>query len=112
MDKKIDLRNLLSGSLRVLYRSIVRTRSVSIDVGTLNKYVVVHTIQRISPCFQALFRSRLSASNGIAKAAVNRSQKANEKMKDMAGEERRLLFRKIARHTRLLPRREMTIISE
>jgi len=80
------------------------------DVGTLNRYAVVHTMHRISPCFHSPFKSTLSASNGMERQAVRRSEQASEKMKDIVGEERRLLLREIAKQTRMLPRSEMVIM--
>lgn len=82
------------------------------DVGTVKRYAVVHTMQRISLCFQAPLSSRFSASNVMERQAVRRSEQASEKMKDIVGEERRLLLKQMAKQTKTFPSSEVVMIRE
>lgn len=72
------------------------TKRVKIDVGTVMRKAVWNDMHSIFPCLQTNCGKIDSMSNGIAKVAVRRSERAKENRKRFVGLFRRLLFASIA----------------
>ena len=80
------------------------------DVGTANKYVVVHKLHMISPCLQGLNEMIISKSNGITRQVVIRSETAKESVKNVLMDCRRDLVISVTTQTVIFPISEAMIM--